>query len=77
MDVSEDKYTISLDGARWRTSTYTNGNGNCVEVASLDGGHIAVRDTKDRTRPALVYTREEWKAFIAGLADGEFDDLTA
>jgi len=76
MEASPSKYSIDLTGAVWRTSSFTNGQGACVELAALAGGHVAVRDTKDRSRPALVYTREEWQAFVAGLANGEFDDLT-
>ncbi|HLI36888.1 MAG TPA: DUF397 domain-containing protein, partial [Streptosporangiaceae bacterium] len=31
----------------WRVSTYTGGNGNCVEVAAVACA-VVVRDTKDR-----------------------------
>jgi hypothetical protein len=44
-----------------------------VEVASLDGGLIGVRDSKNPTGPALVFTPGEWEAFTAGVQDGEFD----
>lgn len=46
--------------------------GNCVEVAHLPGG-VALRDSKDRTRAAHVYTRSEWEAFLVGVRNGEFD----
>jgi hypothetical protein len=47
----------------WRTSSYTgNGGGNCVEVG--DAAHvILVRDTKDRTGPALRFTPTAWRRF--------------
>jgi len=45
----------------------------CVEVGRLADGKVAVRDTKDRTRPALVFTTAEWTAFIKGVQAGEFD----
>jgi hypothetical protein len=54
-----------LARATWRTATYTQGNGACVEVARLDGGHVAVRDTKDRTGPAIVITADQWRTFLA------------
>jgi hypothetical protein len=54
-----------LARATWRTASYTQGNGSCVEVADLRGGRIAVRDTKDRTGPALVMTADTWRAFLA------------
>lgn len=60
--------------ATWRTSSYTNGSGGqCVEVAELDGGGRAVRDSKDPQGPALQFTSAEWTAFTAGVRDGEFD----
>jgi hypothetical protein len=53
----------------WRTSSYTgNGGGNCVESAS-DSGVILVRDTKDRTIPALTFSADVWATFTAALKD--------
>lgn len=69
------KYAIDLSGAQWRISRHSNGTGSCVELAALPGGHVAVRDSTDRTRPALVFDAAEWQAFTAGMADGEFADL--
>jgi Domain of unknown function (DUF397) len=54
-----------LARATWRTATYTQGNGACVEVAGLSGGRVAVRDTKDRSGPAIVMTPDAWRAFLA------------
>jgi hypothetical protein len=54
-----------LTRATWRTATYSQGNGSCVEVAGLGGGRVAVRDTKDRTGPAIVMTAEQWRTFMA------------
>ncbi len=47
--------------------------GNCVEVAHLPGGGVAVRDSKDRAKSAHLYTRGEWEAFLVGAKNGEFD----
>lgn len=65
--------SADLTGAHWRKSRRSGENGNCVEVAFLDGGRVAIRDSKDRgTGPALVFTPSEWAAFKGGMADGEF-----
>jgi len=58
----------------WRKSTFSGNGGNgCVEFARLPDGGVAIRDTKDRTQPALRYTAVEWAAFLAGVRAGEFD----
>ncbi|MEU4426981.1 DUF397 domain-containing protein [Actinoplanes sp. NPDC024001] len=63
-----------LTGAVWHKSTRSGGNGgDCVEVAANLPGIVAVRDTKDRDGAALVFTHAEWRAFLAGVRDGEFD----
>ena len=64
-----------MAGVAWRTSSYSNGNGgNCVEVADLPDGGRLVRDTKDHGNgPILRYTAAEWRAFVAGVKNGEFD----
>ena len=54
-----------LARAPWRTASYSQGNGSCVEVAGLGGGHVAVRDTKDRTGPAIIMTARQWQTFLA------------
>jgi hypothetical protein len=69
------KYAIDLTGAQWRISSHSSGSGSCVELAALPAGHVAVRDSTDRSRPALVFDAAEWRAFVAGMADGQFADL--
>ncbi|MFE7745857.1 DUF397 domain-containing protein [Nocardia sp. NPDC057455] len=64
--------TVDLSGARWFKSSRSSGGKECVEVAFLDGGQVGVRDSKNPTGPALVFTPSEWDAFTAGVSDGEF-----
>jgi len=64
-----------LTGAQWRKASYSGAYGNCVEVAPLSSGEIAMRNSRFPTGPALVYTRAEMAAFLAGAKDGEFDDV--
>ena len=62
-----------LATARWHTSSFSGHNGSCVEVAGLEGGHRAVRDSKNPAGPALTVTASEWAAFTTGIRTGEFD----
>lgn len=65
---------MDLTQLNWYKSSYSGGSGGqCVEVARLDDGGMALRDTKDRSKAPHFYTREEWDAFLLGVKDGEFD----
>ncbi len=64
-----------LDSVRWRKSQASNPSGSCVELAELAEGGIAMRNSRYPSGPALIYTRAEIAAFLAGVKNGEFDDL--
>ncbi len=64
--------TTLLDRAVWRKSRRSNPSGNCVEIAMLAGGAVAVRNSRHPDGPALVFTRSDWDAFLGGAQDGDF-----
>lgn len=44
----------------------------CVSVKISDD-KVQVRDTKDASKTTLTFNHDEWRAFIKGVKDGEFD----
>jgi Domain of unknown function (DUF397) len=58
---------------KWRVSSRCAGNGECVAVAQLPTGQVAVKDTKDPAGRSLMFTTDEWQAFVAGVRAGQFD----
>ncbi len=54
----------------WRKSRHSNPSGNCVEIAELPAGGVAVRDSKDPSGPILIFARAEWQAFVRGIRSG-------
>ncbi|MCD2190281.1 DUF397 domain-containing protein [Actinomycetospora soli] len=57
------------------TATWTP-SGSGLETARHPDGGLLVRAAGDAAGPVLHYTRAEVEAFVLGVRDGEFDDLT-
>jgi uncharacterized protein DUF397 len=69
---------LVVSPGRWIKSSFSGPTGgNCVEVAFLAGGQVAVRNSRDADGPALIFTSAEWDAFLCGARGGEFDASAA
>ena len=64
-----------LPDVSWRKSRRSNPSGNCVELAALPDGQVALRNSRFPEGPVLVYTRAEITALLGGVRDGDFDHL--
>jgi Domain of unknown function (DUF397) len=62
-------------GPNWVKSSLSFSNGNCVEVTSLPGCTIGLRNSRDPEGPVLRFTPDEWHAFLGGARNGEFDSF--
>lgn len=60
----------SLSRLTWRRGQCDTGA--CVEAAFVND-QVLIRDSKDPEGAVLRFDHEEWKAFLAGVADGSFD----
>jgi hypothetical protein len=64
-----------LEGVTWRKSRHSNPSGNCVELAGLADGTVAIRNSRFPSGPALLCGPADFSAFLAAARDGEFDSL--
>jgi len=70
-----DSIPQQLRGIVWHKSRRSNSQGNCVEMAKLADGAIALRNSRFPDGPALIYTQAEIDALILGVKDGDFDQF--
>lgn len=62
---------VDLSCAVWRKSTLSSSSG-CVEVTATDET-VAVRDSKDRSGPILLFRPLEWQAFVGAIQEGKLN----
>ncbi|WP_028933234.1 DUF397 domain-containing protein [Pseudonocardia spinosispora] len=68
---------MDFTGVEWRRSSFSKAaeeGGSCIELAFLDNGNIAIRDSEDPDCVPHVFTPYEWECFVAGVHAGEFDN---
>jgi hypothetical protein len=76
-EVYNGMLATGLPGLSWRKSQRSNPSGECVEIACLPAGQVAVRNSRHPMGTVLIYTDAEISAFVRGVKDGDFDDLLA
>jgi hypothetical protein len=66
-----DRMHNNIEVGIWKKSTKSANGSDCVEVCGLADGGVAVRNSKNPEAGTAIFTRSEWNAFHAGVADGE------
>ncbi|MDE1675460.1 DUF397 domain-containing protein [Nocardia gipuzkoensis] len=67
------KTDVDLSMVQWRRSSAGGTADPAVEIAFLDEGYIAMRDSRNPSGPELIFTPEEWSVFLSGVDNAEFD----
>ncbi|MFD7639685.1 DUF397 domain-containing protein [Kitasatospora sp. NPDC059795] len=68
---------INRTAANWFKSSYSNGQGACVEISTdyvSSHATLLVRDSKDPDGPALSFSPSAWGAFAEAAGNGTFGD---
>ncbi|MFD8939387.1 DUF397 domain-containing protein [Streptomyces sp. NPDC059578] len=68
----DELYSLDISGVEWVGAPGTEEDEERVEIAYLPGGGVAMRSSLDK-ETVLRYTEAEWRAFVLGARDGEFD----
>ncbi|MFF7101001.1 DUF397 domain-containing protein [Streptomyces nigra] len=68
----DELYALDISGVEWHCAPGTEQDEERVEIAYLPNGAVAMRSSLD-PGTVLRYTEAEWRAFVLGARDGEFD----
>jgi hypothetical protein len=68
---------LELGEMGWECPWSGPNGGQCLQTKRLPDGRVALRQSTDPAGPALIYTLEEFTAFITGVKTGLADHLTA
>jgi hypothetical protein len=68
----EELYALDISGVEWHSAPGTEEHEERVEIAYLPEGAVAMRSSLE-PETVLRYTEAEWRAFVLGARDGEFD----
>ncbi|MCX4552750.1 DUF397 domain-containing protein [Streptomyces sp. NBC_01387] len=67
--VGWDKPDLDLTDADWQSGSQGRGD---VQIAFVEG-FIAMRNGGRPDSPSLIFDPGEWRAFVLGARDGDFD----
>lgn len=59
--------------ARWERPEADDGTPGELEIGFAENGLVAMRRADDPKGTLLIYTPDEWEAFVGGVRDGELD----
>ncbi|WP_317445720.1 DUF397 domain-containing protein [Streptomyces collinus] len=68
----DELYALDISDVEWHCAPGTEQDEERVEIAHLPAGAVAMRSSLD-PGTVLRYTEAEWRAFVLGARDGEFD----
>ncbi|MFC9620378.1 DUF397 domain-containing protein [Streptomyces sp. NPDC056930] len=66
--MSQERRALpDLANTTWRTSSYSGGQGECVEVGHNLPHFVPVRDSKRPIGPVITFGHAAWHAFVSEL----------